>query len=274
MSGALTALVLAGERDGRLDPLAADAGVRLKALAPVAGRPMIAHVLDALAASHRVGEIRVCVNDGAGLGELPEVRRLAAAGRLRLAPARPNLVDSVLAAVEGAAFPVLIVTADSVLLTPDAIAEFDIAARRRGAEVAVALARRESVLGVHPDGQRKFYRCSDGAFSNCNMYWIGEPTALAAAELFRSGGQFVKHPMRVVGALGLRGVLELVRFRFGLSALEASFRRLSGRFGLRILPIVISDGAAAIDVDHARSLRVAEEVLAFRAGQRPALAAE
>lgn len=274
MTGALTVLVLAGERDGRLDPLAEAAGVALKALSPVAGRPMVAHVLDALAASHRVGELRISINAGSGLERLPDVRSLAASGRLIVFSSRPNLVDSVLDALHGAAFPVLIVTADSVLITPDQIAEFDIAARRSDAEVAVALARREQVLAAHPDGQRKFYTCSDGAFSNCNMYWIGEASALRAAELFRSGGQFVKHPMRVVSALGLRGIVELVRFRLGLSALNASFKRLSRRFGLRIVPIELSDGAAAIDVDHLRSLRVTEEVLAWRHAEPQRLAAE
>lgn len=274
MTGALTVLVLAGERDGRIDPLAEAAGVSLKALSPVAGRPMIAHVLDALAASHRVDQVRISINAGSGLERLAEAQSLAAAGRLTLVPSRRNLVDSVLDALDGAAFPVLIVTADSALISPEHIAAFDIAARRSGAEVAVALARRESVLAAHPDGQRKFYKCSDGAFSNCNMYWIGEASALRAAELFRSGGQFVKHPLRVVGALGLSGVVEILRFRFGLSALDAAFRRLSKRLGLRILPIELSDGAAAIDVDHARSLRVTEEVLAWRSGAAHRLAAE
>jgi hypothetical protein len=34
--------------------------------------------------------------------------------------------------------------------------------------------------------------------------------------------------------------------------------------GLRLVPVLVRDGAAAIDVDNARSLRVTQEVMAAR----------
>ncbi|QZN98585.1 hypothetical protein [Chenggangzhangella methanolivorans] len=74
----------------------------------------------------------------------------------------------------------------------------------------------------------------------------------------------MKHPSRVIGALGVAGLFELVRFRFGLGTLEQGCARLSKRFGLDIRPVVVSDGATAIDVDAERSLKVAEEVIARR----------
>ncbi|WP_020180834.1 NTP transferase domain-containing protein [Methylopila sp. M107] len=260
----VSALVLAGQREGAIDPLAEASGLKFKALAPVAGRPMALHVLGNLAANERVGEIIVSINEGSGLEALPEVAALIAAGRLRVVASRKNLVDSVLTALDGAAFPVLITTADNVLMSTGTIEEIDRRARAEKADVAVAMARREDVLSVHAHGQRKFYKCACGEYSNCNAYWIGSPKALGPAELFRSGGQFVKYPMRVVNAFGLAGLVEIVRFRFGLSRLDASFRRLSKRFGLTIRAVVVSDGAAAIDVDHERSRLVAEEVLLAR----------
>ncbi|MDO9488983.1 MAG: hypothetical protein Q7J32_11460 [Sphingomonadaceae bacterium] len=60
--GDITALVLAGKRDGVLDPLAAAAGVTHKCLVPIAGRPLIAHVVDALAASRQVATILVSID--------------------------------------------------------------------------------------------------------------------------------------------------------------------------------------------------------------------
>lgn len=272
MSQRLTVLVLAGQREGRVDPLAEAKGVRFKALTPVFGRPMILHTLDAVAARPDVDQILVSINDCSGVERLDEVRALIDTGRLKIVTARPNIVDSVLTALDGAAFPVLITTADNVLLTPDAIGEIDGGARRAGSDVAIALARRESVLSAHSEGQRKFYAFADGAYSNCNSYWIGRRSALATAELFRSGGQFVKHPMRVVGALGLAGVFELLRFRFGVGTLEGGCRRLSKRFKLRVSPVVLSDGAVAIDVDAERTLKVAEEVLAARQRATPGAA--
>src|SRR3546814_17550135 len=86
------------------------------------------------------------------------------------------------------------------------IAEIEAEAMRLGAEAGVALARREDVLAVHPEGQRRFYEFSDVAVSNCNAYWIGHRGALRAAEAFRGGGQFVKKPIRVMQALDRKSV--------------------------------------------------------------------
>ena len=120
--GKATALVLAGKRDGATDPLAQAAGVTHKCLVPVAGQPMLVHVIDALAASERIGQIRVAIEEPAVLQDLPQLRGVIATRRLMPVAAQPNLVDSVLAGAQGATFPLLITTADNVLLTPDSVA--------------------------------------------------------------------------------------------------------------------------------------------------------
>ena len=55
------AIVLAGQRRGGANPLAVRAGVSHKCLAPIAGIPLIAHVLATLTALPAVKEIRVSV---------------------------------------------------------------------------------------------------------------------------------------------------------------------------------------------------------------------
>ncbi len=257
-----TAVVMAGRREGAVDPLAEAAGLSDKCLVPVGDRPMIGHVLASLAASPAIGRIIVSINDTGLLDDLADARALRAEGRLITVAARANLVDSLLAAVEQARFPILVTTADNVLLTPRATVAILGDATAAGVDVAVAFARRASVLAAHPEGQRRFYRFADDGYSNCNTYWIGRRDALKAAEVFRSGGQFAKHPLRIVQALGL---LNLIRFRFGIGTLDEAFRRFSRRFGLSIRPVIVADGAVAIDVDNARTLRVAESILASRA---------
>lgn len=44
------------------------------------------------------------------------------------------------------------------------------------------------------------------------------------------------------------------------------FRHVSRRLGVEVRPLVLNDGALAIDVDHEPSLRMAEEILARREG--------
>ena len=54
MTGSVTAIILAGSRPGS-DPLLAGTGLASKALLPVGGQPMLAHVLEALRAAPEVG---------------------------------------------------------------------------------------------------------------------------------------------------------------------------------------------------------------------------
>ncbi|MGN6690304.1 MAG: NTP transferase domain-containing protein [Sphingopyxis sp.] len=255
MSGSI--LILAGRRPGAVDALAEAHGVGDKCLVPVSGRPMIAHVLGSAAATP-AQRIFVSTHHDSLLDDLvdPVVERLGE--RLAVVSAADNLADSVLAIAETADFPLFITTADNCLLTPETIAEIGAEAARLGAGAGVALARREDVLAVHPEGQRRFYEFSDVAVSNCNAYWIGDRAALKAAEAFRGGGQFVKKPIRVMQAFGL---INLLRFRFGLGPIHHIFRRISRHLKVDIAPLLVSNGATAIDVDNERSLRVTEALM-------------
>lgn len=259
MNGSI--LILAGRRPGAVDALAEAHGVADKCLVPVAGRPMIAHVLDS-AADSDAERILVSTHHAALLADLNDPVVDLLGDRLIVLPAADNLADSVLAAAGLARFPLLITTADNCLLTADTIAEIGAEAARLDIEAGVALARREDVLAVHPEGQRRFYEFSDVAVSNCNAYWIGHPGALKAAEAFRGGGQFVKKPLRVMQAFGL---INLLRFRFGLGPIHHIFGRLSRRLNVEVAPLLVSNGATAIDVDNERSLRVTEALMARRA---------
>jgi len=258
----VTAIVLAGRRSGTLDPLAAAAGVPLKCLVPVAGKPLIHHVIAALLSSPSVATARIVVHEIALMEEFLASSFPAPAKPVEIIPAAHNLVDSIFAGANNAAYPLLITTADNVMLTPRSVEEFVTGAKDPGNGAAVAMARREAVQLAHPEGQRRFYRFSDGEFSNCNTYWIGTREALSAAKTFRSGGQFIKFPSRIAKTFG---VLNLFRFYFGLGKVQTCFDNIGRRLGLPLKMIELSDGAMAIDVDNDRSQRVTEKLLEKRA---------
>lgn len=257
----VTALVMAGKRSGTLDPLAARAGVSQKSVVPVYGKPMIEHVIAALAACDRVGEIRVIAHEPDEIAAIPLVAQLQAEGRLVFRPGAFNLVDSVFSGAEGGEFPLLITTSDNCLVTAAGYAEFIDKALAAEAGAAAALARKEDVIAADPVGQKKFYEFSDGGYSNCNTYWIGSAEALGAAEIMRTGGQFVKYPSRIAKAFG---VMNLVRFYFGWGDKDKLFAQVSKRFGYKLVPVVLSNGEFAIDVDEERSFGVTEKLLARR----------
>ena len=253
-----TVAIMAAQREGRLDPLAAEAGVTHKCLVPIGGRPLLAHVLGALAEVEGIGRIRIAVEPGAE----PLLRALTDASGLTVefVPAADNLADSVYAAAAGSDAPVIVTTADNVLLTADAVRR--VAERLRAGDDGVAvLASREAVLAAHPEGQRRFYRFRDGAFSNCNLYGLSS-RGLAFAETFRAGGQFAKNPKRIALAVGL---VNLILMRLAVLTLDQAMRRLSRRFGLRATALVLDDGAHAIDVDNPRTYKIAAQLLERRA---------
>ena len=56
-----TVVVLAAQRTGVVNPLAERAGVSHKCLAPIAGKPLIVHVMDLIAQCPEVAKVRVMV---------------------------------------------------------------------------------------------------------------------------------------------------------------------------------------------------------------------
>ena len=258
VEGSFTIIILAAQREGQLDPLAAEAGVSHKCLVPIGGRPLLAHVLAAFAGLKGIESVRIAVEPGAEAALSPIA--LASGLPVTFVASAETITDSVYAAAEGAEGPLVITTADNVLLTPAAVR--DVAARLAGGDdMVIALARKEDVLIAHPEGQRRFYRFRDGQYSNCNLYGLSR-RGLELAETFREGGQFAKNPMRIARAFGF---INLIILRYGLISLDTAMRRLGRRFGLTCSALVLADGAHAIDVDNARTYGIAAQLLDRRA---------
>jgi len=257
----VTALIMAGKRSGALDPLAEKAAVAQKCVVPVAGIPMVERVVKEVAGCEAIGEIRIVAHEPDEIAALPAVAPLVKEGRLKFYDGKFNLVDSVFSGADGADFPILITTADNCLVTSDGYAEFIGKAFAEKAGAAAALARKEDVIAADPVGQKKFYEFTDGGYSNCNTYWIGSEKALGAAEIMRGGGQFVKFPSRIAKAFG---VINLIRFYLGWGTKEKLFEQVSRRFGFKLVPIVMSNGEFAVDVDNQRTFDVTERLLAKR----------
>ena len=252
-------LVLAGRRSASLDPLAAKMGVSHKALVPVAGEAMVGRSLRIADEAFPDSPLYVAVEDFAVIAEEPTVARLHAAGRLTPLEAQYHIVDSVVEASRTTGFPLLLTTADNVLMTVEGLRSFAECGSEPGVDGVVMMARKEDIQAAHPDGQRRFYRFRRGEYSNCNLFWLTSERSLQAIESFRYGGQFVKRKRDAVRALGLS---TLFLYALNLTTIEGMFRHFSRRFGIRIVPMVTPDGRLAIDVDNERTHRVAEEILA------------
>ena len=143
---------------------------------------------------------------------------------------------------------------------------FDAGLARRGVEpVAQTILaideQRRAVATRMQEGQSRRNEASKAIGKAMGQGDTETAEALKAAEVFRGGGQFAKFPMRIVKAFGL---LNLIRFRYGLATLSGAFRGFSRRFSFTIHPVLVTDGALAIDVDNERTLHIAETILGER----------
>lgn len=259
-----TVIVLAAQRTGVVNPLAEAHGVSHKCLVPICGQPLIHHVLETLTSAPGIGAIRISIEAEAQAAIEPVVARFRGRGHgIDLVASRPGIVDSVAAAAGDGPYPLIITTADNVLLTHDALAQAR--AALADGDAVIGLAGEEAIKAAHPEGQRRFYQFADGGYANCNLYALADARAFAAAESFREGGQFMKNSKRLVRAFGLFNILLM---RTGLVTLERAMRRVSRRFGVAVVPLVFADGALAIDVDNERTYRIAEPILARRLAER------
>jgi GTP:adenosylcobinamide-phosphate guanylyltransferase len=254
----MMAVVLAAQRAGQIDPLAAQAGITHKCLVPIGGRPLIAHVVAALQATPRIDRMRIVVEPD--VVELIRPHLPAGPVTVEFIASAANLVDSVYNATRDVDQATIVTTADNVLLTPGAVGQVE-AALRGGADVVFSMATKASVLAAHPEGQRRFYRFSDDSYSNCNLYGFAGARTFRGAEMFRSGGQFAKKPVRLIAAIG---PVNVAIFLLGWLTLEGAMRRLSRRLRLRAEAVVLRDGAHAVDVDNERTFRVAALLLEAR----------
>jgi len=259
-----TLLVLAGKRDGKLDPMAADAGVTHKCRVPICGKALLQWVLEAVIPAFPDTKVLISIHDPEVIADLPGVIELEKSGRLIICQAQSGIVESVEFAtsqVGASAWPLMITTADNVLVTPELMRDVHSKATAGEGDAAVVLSTREAIQAAHPEGQRRFYEFSDAAISNCNLFWLRNAQALKAAEAFRQGGQFIKTKGRIAKAFG---IINLIRFRLGWWSLDAGFKAISRALKTRVVPYMAEDGAYAVDVDNPRTYAIAEILLKQR----------
>jgi CTP:molybdopterin cytidylyltransferase MocA len=259
-------ILLSGDRPN--DALAQISPGKRKALLPLNGRPMIAHVLDVLLSSPDVNRITIVANGiadfsgNAGIAALLADR--GAAHRVSFEEGADSPAASVLKVVErlGGETAALVTTADNPLLSIATLGQFCDAVRRDpGLEAAVALARESDIRSAFPNAKRTFIRLGGVGFSGCNLFALMPGIGPKAARAWREVEGRRKKPWQLILHFGF---FTLLRALLGVLDLDKAFAAASRTLGLRAKPVVLDDAVAAMDVDRPEHIAIAEKVLASR----------
>ncbi|AOL95263.1 NTP transferase domain-containing protein [Porphyrobacter sp. LM 6] len=255
-----TALVLAGQRPG-VDRLAAHFGREAKALIPVAGTPMLGRVLRALADTPEIARIIVLAQDAPALLADPALAWTTADPRIIARVSGRTISGSVLDAVNDPAvgLPVLVTTADNVMLTPATIREF--IAGTGASDVSVALVERGRLEAAVGPNRRTWLTFRDGAFTGANLFALTGPAAANALKFWERVEQDRKSVFRLAAHFGPVLMVKLLLKRMSVRAALAA---AGAKLGAGVAPVLLSDGRMGVDVDKPEDHTLAERLLAER----------
>ena len=255
-------IVLAGDR-GPDDPLAQQADVAGKVLVPLAGQPLLSHVMQAVKAWASYRKVAVVCKASDAYHAAADV----GIEYERVEPAAgPAASLSTAFAVISQDRPVLVLTGDHPLLEDcwlqpllDAMQQTD------APDALVGVVDYAQVMRRFPHNRRTRYRFADMSVCGTNIFLLTTPGGRKLANIWRSFERDRKQPWRIVARLGW---WNLLRYLSGRLTLVQAFALLSQRFGLRVQPVLLPYPEAAVDVDSAADLALVEQIFAARAEER------
>ncbi|MBA3940228.1 MAG: 4-diphosphocytidyl-2C-methyl-D-erythritol synthase [Sphingopyxis sp.] len=258
----IPAIVMAGSRPGP-DPLLSGTNVSTKALLPIAGQAMLVHVVRALRASPQVGAITILAQNSAELAADPG---LAGVAGLHFADSGQGISSSLAAALPPGDDPVLVTTADNVLLTPSMIDEFLTGAD--GSDVAVAMVERAVLLSRYPQSKRTWLKFRGGWWSGANLFRLRGRRVLPLLDFWGRIERDRKKGRKIVAAFG---PFLLVGALLRLFTIQQGVARAGLRFGLKARVVSMSEAEACIDADKPVDIELIEQIFASRQAAASAL---
>jgi GTP:adenosylcobinamide-phosphate guanylyltransferase len=249
------AVVLAGGDGVVIDP-----SCRFKGLLPIAGRPMVEWVVDALREAETVAEIAVVVPTAEDLGPwVDKVDKLVVSDR--------PFMDNVLAGVASfrADRYVLVATGDLPTLDGHAVDTFVDAALAAGADFSYPLVPKEDMLAAFPEGQRTYFKLKSGSYTGGNVSLIAPNAAERNREVGQRLFELRKSALSLVRLLGFRFAVKFVLGWLEAEEVESKMKELIGCSGAAIL---VHEPSIGMDVDKPADVVLVEAVLRGEAGKR------
>jgi len=245
------AVVLGGGDGAIIDPQAAFKGV-----VPIAGKPMIEWVVDALRAAPSVNEIAVVLPTAEGLGSWADKVD-------KLVINNGSFIENGVAGLSAlnSGLHVLCATGDVPALTPEAVEDFVQRSFASGADVTYALIRAEDVLEQFPGSVRTFVTVEGGRVTGGNCMVVAPGVVERNKEIGQRLFDTRKSVSKMARVIGFRFVVRLATKRLRVKDVEAKLEEL---LGAPCAAIYTSHASIGADVDKTADVIVAERVLFAR----------
>ena len=259
-----TAVVLAGSRPEK-DVLAAEFKLPLKAMVPIAGAPMISHVVRTLVQCPSIARILIVAQNPDVL-DCAELRSLAEQRPIDRVIGKGGIAESLLglAGTDAAPWPILVTTADHPLLTPAMIEHF--LARSEESDASLAVVDRTVLAGHYPQSRRTWLRFRAGAYTGANLFTLRTPRSAAGLKALARGEASRKNQLKLLWHFG-------PALAFGALTRTMSLEQVVARggsgLGMKLARVVLPFAEAGMDVDSMNDWRFADRFLSERHPARP-----
>lgn len=241
-------MVLGGGDGAVIDP-----NIPFKGLVPIAGRPMIEWVIDALRASKCIAEIAVVVPTAEHLGSWADK-----VDKLVISDA--EFIDNALAGFSAlnSGRHIFAVTGDVPALTPDAVDDFVRQSLDSGADLTYPLVRKEDMLAQFPGSERTFVRVDKGDVTGGNCMLIAPGVVERNREIGQRLFETRKSVFQMARVIGLPFVWRLVTGRLRVVDVQ---RKLEELVNAPCAAIYTRHASIGADVDKPVDVVIAEGVL-------------
>ncbi len=229
------------------------ANVPAKGLVPINGRPMVEYVVDALSRCEDIGRICVVIPVEYSFNGLSKKVGVNVASGSLPAVAKAGL--DFLQAKE----PVLMLSADIPLITPEAVSDFLKKCSTKKAEFYYPIVRYGKSEKQFPSVKRTYARVKEGRFTGGNIMLVNPKFINRNFGLIERIYELRKQPLKIAQILGFSFLLKFILGMLTISQLEGRIGQMTNAVCVAIETPYVEIG---VDVDKESDLQLVTVTLA------------
>ncbi|MGE5558530.1 MAG: NTP transferase domain-containing protein [Bacillota bacterium] len=246
----IDAVILAGGKTSRA--LADLAHYEYEAEIDIAGHPMLEYVFDALRGARQIRRI-VIIGPSSLKLTLEEDRCMI------LEPGS-SMLKNLQKAIERLSQdkPVLVVTCDIPLITPEAIEDFIDKCRDCKADIYYPVVSREYNEHKYPGVKRTYVTLKEGIFTGGNIFLMKPTVAYRCMRQLEQAIMLRKKPLQLCRMLGWRCFFKFIWGKLSIREIE---KRIEKMLQIKGMAVISNYPEIGVDVDKPSDLRLVHQIL-------------